>query len=150
MAPGKMFGWSIVSVLLLLAIALSVDDAVQRAFLSLFAATPLFYVVYDSGQRSKKITTRRSYLGLRKVTDDFLDQVRNLSRLRSLAQSGQESAEVEAMIGQAVQEMHSLIEQIRQVAGKTGPVSEVIQPGRPQAAAAGRGREASPSPESGR
>lgn len=151
MTPGKMLGWSIVSAVLLVMVALTVEDTVQRAFLSLFAAAPLFYVVYDSGMRSKRIAERRSYLGLRKVTDDFLDQVRNLNRLKVIAQSDRELGEAEEMIEQVVQQMHALVDEIREMAGKTGPVEDVTQPPkRREAAAAGKTGKAEASGGSGR
>lgn len=130
----KTVAWSLVSAVTLLAVALRIEEPLYRATLSVLAVTPLFYLAINSAVKTKRIADRRAYLNLRRVTDEFLVHVRNLNRLKIIAQTDRELAEADEMIDQIVSQMHDTVERIRVVAGQTGPMAA----GRQRAAEAKR------------
>lgn len=115
--------WSAISGVTLLIVAVMIGDPLGRGILSLAAVSPVFYFALHSAMKEKEAMDRRTFLGLRKVTDDFLAQVRNLNRLKMIAEADVDLPESEGMVEEVVAEMHRLVEEIRHVAGHAGPVA---------------------------
>jgi hypothetical protein len=134
----KTVAWALVSAATLVAVSLAVEAPVLRATLSIFAVSPLVYLALRIVIAAKRIKEKREFLKLRQLTDDFLNNVRNLNRLKVIAQSENDLAEAEHMVDQVVVKMHELVEQIRQVAGQTSRAAR-------EAALHGDSRQAHPS-----
>ncbi len=124
----KTVAWSLVSAVTLLAVAVRVEEPLFRATLSVLAVTPLLYLAVSAAVQTKRIADRRAYLNLRKVTDEFLMNVRNLNRLKIISQTDSELGEADEMIDEIVKQMHDLVERIRVVAGQSGPTTSAEQP----------------------
>lgn len=127
----KTVAWSLVSAVTLLAVAMRIEEQLFRATLSVLAVTPLLYLAISSAVQSKRIADRRAYLNLRRVTDEFLMNVRNLNRLKIISQTDSELAEADEMVDEIVKQMHDLVEKIRTVAGQTGPAASAEQAASP-------------------
>ncbi len=141
----KTIAWSVVSGATLIAVALLIEQPLLRAVLALLAASPLCYVAVGAAVRSKRIAERRAYLGLRQATDEFLVQVRNLNRLKVIAESDQELQEAEEMIEEVVAQMHDLVERIRELAGRPGPPPPRADRTDPGSASPGEAQTSEPS-----
>jgi hypothetical protein len=61
---------------------------------------------------------------LRTVTDEFIMHVRNLNRLKVIAQGRNPPEDISRMMDEVVQRMHSTVDRIRDVAGQESPPVE--------------------------
>ncbi len=124
MGASKTMGWCVVSAIAVIAVAFRIDQPPLRAVLSVLAATPLLYVVMSAVVSARQIANRREYMGLRQATEEFLRSVRDLNRLKVIAQEDRELSEAEEMIDVVVSQMHRLVDRIRSVAGQSGQAGD--------------------------
>ncbi len=129
----KTVTWLVVSGFAVVLVALRFEPAALRAVVSGLAVLPMLYIAWALASHARMIARRRAFKGLRQVTDDFLDSMRQLHQLKSISQTDTELVEAEEMIEEVVAQMHALVEEIRAVAGRTGPV-EAVRPPKEQTA----------------
>jgi hypothetical protein len=111
---------AVAGIIVLVLVSLFIEDPTQRTLLALFALVPVLYVTSRLSQTYQKelAQERRRFSKLRTVTDDFIMSVRNLNRLKVLAQEGKAPADTQGMIEQVVHRMRETVDRIVEVAGK--------------------------------
>lgn len=114
------FAVALGGVIALVFVSVLVDEPALRALLSVLTIIPLLYVTIrvTLGSERQVARERRKYMKLRTVTDEFIMAVRNLNRLKVIAQQDDAPDDVDAMIDQVVERMHSIVERIRDAAGE--------------------------------
>ena len=118
-------GVAVAGLIALLVVTTLIDPVALRATLSILAVAPIMYVTVRSAVRRARrfAKEQRINMALRAVTTEFILSVRNLNRLKIIAQEDEELIEAEEMIDEIVAQMHNLVDRIRSSAGQ--PVPEV-------------------------
>lgn len=120
----RAWAWAAVAgVIALVAVSLFVGDPGVRTLLSLASITPLLYVTgkLSKTYQRRMAQERRRFSKLRHVTDDFIMSVRNLNRLKVLAQEGDAHEDTQGMIEEVVQRMRQTVDRIVEAAGVEDP-----------------------------
>ena len=119
----------ILSAIAVVLVALFVSQPLTRAVLVLVAVAPAFVtnlrfvlVVNPSLQMKRRKRERRQNYTLRGITSQFLVDVRNLNRLKVIAQSDPNIERIEEMEEEIISDMHSLVDRILTVAGQGSSV----------------------------
>ncbi len=118
-------GVAVAGLIALLVVTTLIDPVALRATLSILAVAPIIYMTVRNAVRRERrfAKEQRINMALRAVTTEFILSVRNLNRLKIIAQEDEELIEAEEMIDEIVAQMHSLVDRIRSSAGQ--PVPEV-------------------------
>ena len=111
---------AVVGIVILVLVSLFVEDPTPRTLLALFSLVPVLVVTSRLSQtfRRELAQERRRFSKLRTVTDDFIMSVRNLNRLKVLAQEGKAPADTQGMIEQVVHRMRETVDRIVEAAGQ--------------------------------
>lgn len=119
----------VVSAIGVLLVALFVHQPLARAVLVLVAVAPAFItsgrfvlVVNPTLQMKRLKRERRQNYTLRGITSQFLVDVRNLNRLKVIAQSDPDIEKIDEMEAEIVADMHSLVDRMLSVAGRSPSV----------------------------
>ncbi len=120
--------WSAIAALVgTLAVNLLIGPQVWRVPLTLAVITPVVWLTTRTQMflraRPWVVRERRRNLTLREATNQFLINVRNLNRLKVIAQAAEDLEDAEDMIEEVVAQMHRLVERIREEAGPKRPKS---------------------------
>ena len=121
----KALGVTVAGFIALLVVTVLIDRPALRAILSILAVAPIIYVTVRNAVRRERSFEKeqRVNMALRAVTTEFVLSVRNLNRLKIIAQEDEELTEAEELIDEIVAQMHTLVDRIRNSAGQ--PLPEV-------------------------
>jgi hypothetical protein len=113
-------------VIALVATSALVEDPGIRAPLAVLCIIPLLQVTvrFALASQQQSAQDRRKYMRLRTVTDEFIMHVRNLNRLKVIAQGRNPPEDIDRMMEEVVQRMHATVDRIRSVAGQESPPPE--------------------------
>jgi ABC-type transport system involved in cytochrome bd biosynthesis fused ATPase/permease subunit len=111
---------AVVGIIVLVLASLFVEDATSRTLLALFSLVPVLYVTSRLSRKYEYqlAQERRRFSKLRTVTSDFIISVRNLNRLKVLAQEGKGTEDTQGMIEEVVQRMRQNVDRIVEAAGQ--------------------------------
>lgn len=118
------FASGAISAVALLGATLVVRAPQLRALLVLVALAPVVVIclrfalfVNPTRKRLRGERERRKNYTLRGITSSFLVNVRNLNRIKVIAQNTEDLEEVDEMVDEIISEMHALVDRIGSVSG---------------------------------
>jgi hypothetical protein len=111
---------AVAGIVVLVLSSLFVEDPTSRTLLALFSLVPVFYVTSRLSRKYERqlAQERRRFSKLRTVTSDFIISVRNLNRLKVLAQEGKGTEDTQGMIEEVIRRMRLSVDRIVEAAGQ--------------------------------